>query len=113
MPKEAISKGVIVHVHDKGWMDENGWKIQVEKVWSKCPGGLLEKPALLVLDQFRVHTTEATKKRFKEEKTHLAVIPGGAYQPVACNLWTFPSTSHLTFSREKTGTNGWLLEITI
>ena len=69
MPNEAISRGVIVHVHDKGWMDENGWKIQVEKVWSKCPGGLLKKPALLVLDQFREHITEATKKRFKEEKT--------------------------------------------
>ena len=68
MPKEAISKGVIVHVHDKGWMDENGWKIQVEKVWSKCPGGLLKKPALLVLDHFRACITEATKKRFKEEK---------------------------------------------
>ncbi|KAF6130981.1 hypothetical protein HJG60_007905 [Phyllostomus discolor] len=39
--KEAISRGVIVHVHDKGWMDENGIKIWIEKVWSKCPGGLL------------------------------------------------------------------------
>ena len=64
-------------VHDKGWMDKNGMKIWIEKVWSKCPGGLLKKPALLVLDQFREHITEATKKRFKEEKTHLAVIPGG------------------------------------
>ena len=45
-------------------------------MWSRHPGGLLEKPALLVLDQFRAHTTEATKKGFKEEKTHLAIIPG-------------------------------------
>ena len=30
-----------------------------------------------MLDQFRAHITEATKKRFKEEKTHLAIIPGG------------------------------------
>ena len=44
-------------------------KIRIEKVWSKRPGGLLEKPALLLLDQFRAHITEATKKRFKEEKT--------------------------------------------
>ncbi|XP_030066606.1 pogo transposable element with KRAB domain [Microcaecilia unicolor] len=77
MLKEAIPRGVIVHVHDKGWMDENGMKIWIEKVWSKRPGGLLKKPALLVLDQFRAHITEATKKRFKEEKTHLAIIPGG------------------------------------
>ncbi|KAF6114623.1 hypothetical protein HJG60_010587 [Phyllostomus discolor] len=62
MPKEAIPRGVIVHVHDKGWMDENGMKTRMEKVWSKCPGGLLKKPALLVLDQFRTRITEATKK---------------------------------------------------
>ena len=83
MPNEAISRGVIVRVHDKGWMDENGMKIRMEKVWSRRPGGLLKKPALLVLDQFRAHITEATEKRFKEEKTHLAIILGGAYQPVA------------------------------
>ena len=45
-------------------------------MWSRRPGGLLEKPALLVLDQLRAHTTEATKKGFKEEKTHLAIISG-------------------------------------
>ncbi|CAJ0949590.1 unnamed protein product [Ranitomeya imitator] len=83
MPKETIPKGVIVHVHDKGWMDENGMKIWIEKVWSKRPGELLKKTALLVLDQFRAHITEATKRRFKEEKTHIAVIPWGAYQSVA------------------------------
>ena len=42
MPKEAIPRGVIVHVHDKGWMDENGMKIQIEKVRSRCPAGLLK-----------------------------------------------------------------------
>ena len=77
MPNEAIPRGVIAHVHDKGWMDENGMKIRIEKVWSKRPGGLLEKPALLLLDQFRARITEATKKGFKEAKTHLAIIPRG------------------------------------
>ena len=83
MPEKAIPRGVTVRVHDQGWMDENGMKIRMEKVWSRRPGGLLKKPALLVLDQFRAHITEATKKRFKEEKIYLAVIPGGAYQPVS------------------------------
>ena len=32
MPEKAIPRGVIVHVYDKGWMDENGMKIQIEKV---------------------------------------------------------------------------------
>ena len=77
MPKEAIPRGLIIHVHDEGWMDENGMKIRIEKVWPKRPGGILKKPALLELDQFRAHITETTKKRFKEEKTHLAIIPGG------------------------------------
>ena len=58
-------------------MDENDMKVRIEKVWSKRPGGPLKKPALLQLDQFRAHITEAAKKRFKEEKTHLAVISGG------------------------------------
>ena len=62
MPNEAILRGVIVHVHDKGWMDKNGMKIWIEKVWSRRPAGLLRKPALLVLDQFRAHITEAAKK---------------------------------------------------
>ncbi|KAM3915673.1 pogo transposable element with KRAB domain [Leptodactylus fuscus] len=77
MPKEVIPRGVIVHVHEKGWMDEGGMKIWIEKVWSKRPGGLLKKPALLVLDQFRAHISDNTKKIFKLAKTHLAVIPGG------------------------------------
>ncbi|XP_069593726.1 bromodomain testis-specific protein [Ranitomeya imitator] len=77
MPKEAIPRGVVVHVHEKGWMDENGMRLWVDKVWSKRPGGLLKKTALLVLDQFRAHISENTKKVFKEVKTHLAVIPGG------------------------------------
>ena len=46
MPNEAVPRGVIVCVHDKGWMDKNGMKIWIEKVWSKCPGRLLKKPAL-------------------------------------------------------------------
>uniref|UniRef100_A0A803K4M5 HTH CENPB-type domain-containing protein n=1 Tax=Xenopus tropicalis TaxID=8364 RepID=A0A803K4M5_XENTR len=74
-PKEAIPRGVVVHVHDKGWMDEKGMRLWIEKVWSKHPGGLLKKPSLLVLDQFRAHITDTTKKNFREVKTHLAVIP--------------------------------------
>ena len=66
-----------MHVHDKRWMDENGMTLWIDKVWSKRPGGLLKKSSLLVLDQFRAHITETTKKNFKEVKTQIAVIPGG------------------------------------
>nr|AHN53440.1 DDE superfamily endonuclease [Nuttalliella namaqua] len=77
LPKEKIPRGVVVHIHDKGWMDENGMRLWIDKVWSKRPGGLLKKSSLLVLDQFRAHITETTKKNFKEVKTQIAVIPGG------------------------------------
>ncbi|KAF7251286.1 Pogo transposable element with KRAB domain, partial [Varanus komodoensis] len=30
-PKEVIPRGVVVHVHEKGWMDENGMRVWVEK----------------------------------------------------------------------------------
>ena len=77
MPKDKIPAGVLVHVHPKGWMDEAGVQLWLEKVWSQRPGGLLKKPALLVWDQFRAHTTEATKKKLQQLKTKQAVIPGG------------------------------------
>ena len=33
-PKQEISSGFIVHVHEKGWMNEEGMKIWFNKVWS-------------------------------------------------------------------------------
>ena len=100
MPEEAIPRGVIVQFITKdGWMDENDMKIRIEKMWSKRPGGPLKKPALLQLDQFRAHITEATKKRFKEEKTLLAIIPGGVtsqLQPLNVSIKPFT-----VFTREE------------
>jgi len=77
LPKEELPNGVIVHVQPKGWMDEDGMKVWMEKVWEKRPGGLLKKQSLLVLDQFKAHITEKTKKRLENYNTKIAVIPGG------------------------------------
>ena len=52
-------------------------KLWLEKVWSKCPGGLLRKPSLLVCEQFKAHVTESTKRFATKLKMHLTVIPGG------------------------------------
>jgi len=60
-----------------GWMDGEGLKLWLEKVWSKCPGVLLKKPSLLVCDQFKAHVTESTKRLATKLEMHLAVIPGG------------------------------------
>jgi len=56
-------------------MDGEGKKLWLEKVWSKCPGGLLKKkPSLLVCDQFKAHVTESIKRLATKLKTHLAVM---------------------------------------
>jgi len=77
LPKDVIPHGIYIHVHFKGWKDGEGMKLWLEKVWSKCPGGLLKRPSLLVCDQFKAHVTESTKRLATKLKTHLAVIPGG------------------------------------
>ena len=77
LPKDVIPHGIYVHVHSTGWMDGEGMKLWLDKVWSKRPGGLLKKPPLLVCDQFKAHVTDSTKRLATKLKTHLAVIPGG------------------------------------
>ncbi|KAJ7345310.1 hypothetical protein JRQ81_001260 [Phrynocephalus forsythii] len=77
LPKEKIPSGIQVHVHPQGWMDEQGMKLWIRNVWEKRPGALLKKPSLLVLDSFRSHLTEPTKREFQMCKTEIAVIPGG------------------------------------
>ena len=42
-PKEKFPPGVVVHHHPKGWMDADGMKLWIQKVWSLWPGGLLKK----------------------------------------------------------------------
>lgn len=63
MPKENIPSGIVVHVHKKGWMDENGMKLWIDKIWQNRPGGLLKKKACLVYDMFKTHLMESIKKK--------------------------------------------------
>ena len=53
-PSEILP-GVVAHVHDKGWTDEAGMKLWINRVWERRKGGLLKKSSLLVLDQFSSH----------------------------------------------------------
>jgi len=76
-PKDVISHGIYIHVHSKGWMDGEGMKLWLEKVWYERPCGLLKKPSLLVCSQLKAHVTESTKRLTIKLKTHLTVIPGG------------------------------------
>ena len=76
LPKDVIPHGIYVHVHSKGWMDGEGMKLWLEKVWSKHPGGLLKKPSLWVCDLFKAHVTESTKG-WPLNWRRITVIPSG------------------------------------
>jgi hypothetical protein len=47
-PRDKIPQRIFIHIHAKGWMDENIMKLWLEEVWSIHSGGLLKKQALLV-----------------------------------------------------------------
>ena len=72
--------GVRVHCHPKGWMDQSGmklWveKLWVEKVWRSRPGGLLRKKSLLIWDSFQAHRVDSVKRAERQTNTDIAVIP--------------------------------------
>ena len=79
MPKDAVPPDVIVHVHPKGWMDAAGMHMWLDKVWCARQGGRGSTPvrSCLVFDAFRAHLVENFKRRARETRTDLAVIPGG------------------------------------
>ena len=77
MPKFKFPKGVVVHVHPKGWMDEAGCVLWLEKVWGNRPGGIRNKKSLLVWDHFSAHLTQKVSSKVRALNTNIAVIPGG------------------------------------
>ena len=78
LPKNMkFPKGIIVRVHPKGWFDDAITKDWIRSVWRKRNGGLMKKKSLLVLDAFRCHRDENTKKMLNDSNTDLAIIPGG------------------------------------
>ena len=62
MPNEKFPKGILVHVHPKGWMDEDGCNLWINKVWINCSGGLRKDKSLLVWDMFKTHMVDSVKK---------------------------------------------------
>ena len=52
IPKGEKPSGVLVHCHPKGWMDEEGIVLWLNKVWDRRPQVLLKKKSPLVWDQF-------------------------------------------------------------
>ena len=63
LPKGAkFPAGVLICSHVKGWMDEDGTKEWLHKVWNKRPGALLKQRSLLVWDMFRMHVMDSMKR---------------------------------------------------
>ena len=75
--KVANKHRVVIAAQENGWMDAEGMKTWIEKVWCSRRGGLGRRSSLLVCDMFEVHVTESVKTALTRENTNLAVIPGG------------------------------------
>lgn len=89
MPKDEIPPGFLVHVQEKGWMEENGMQLWIKKVWERHPGGLTKNKACLVYGMFKAHLVEPVNKRLKDINTDVAVIPDGLIsqlQPLSVSI---------------------------
>jgi hypothetical protein len=40
MTDVKIPQGIVVHIQEKGFMDESGMRLWLKKVWAKHPGDL-------------------------------------------------------------------------
>ena len=76
-PKEMFPLGIVVHHHPKGWMDVDGIKLWIQKVWRSQPGGMVGTRSLLVWDSFQVHLIDPVKRALHRNNTESTVIPGG------------------------------------
>ncbi|CAI7887372.1 unnamed protein product [Closterium sp. NIES-54] len=98
VPKVAIPAGVVVRAQEKGWMDESlvqDWITQVlvpfMKPLRETTGRRRE--ALVVLDSYRGHLTEAVGQTMRMFRLSRAVIPGGAHR--LFSRWIYRSTVRL------------------
>ena len=65
VPKVANRHGVVIAAQEKGWMDTEGMKTWVQKVWCAPRGGLGRRRSLLVYDAFEAHVTESVKAAYE------------------------------------------------
>ena len=65
LPKDVISHEIYVHVRSKGWLDGEGMKLWLQKVWSKHPGGFLKKAIFI-----GVRSVQGTCNRINKKACH-------------------------------------------
>ena len=72
--KDIRSKGCVVRVQEKAWVDESlmlDWTKNCFRTRTK------RQPSLLVMDSFRCHFTDKVKKEVRKAGGTTAIIPGG------------------------------------
>jgi len=65
LPKDVIPRAIYVHVHSKGWMDGEGMKLWLEKVWSKVSRWSSYKTIFI-----RVRSVQDTCNRMNKKVCH-------------------------------------------
>ena len=93
------SKSIITY-QEKAWMDETRMKEWIGKVWAAYTK---KKPALLILDSFSAHLTDAVQELFRRYNTTVIVIPGrctSVLQPLDVSI-NKPFKQHLKRSWEQ------------
>ena len=61
IPKVKFPPGIFVHVHENGWIDEEGIALWLKNVWDKHEKSE-KSQSLLVWDMFRLLKPRAIKK---------------------------------------------------
>jgi len=76
VPRISFPSNVFVRANPSGWMNEIEMVWWIENVWTmRSP---FSKPqSLLVMDSFSAHITDSAKQHLIEQKTNMAIIPGG------------------------------------
>ncbi|XP_014827083.1 PREDICTED: uncharacterized protein LOC106906352 isoform X2 [Poecilia mexicana] len=78
MPKDQLSKDIVVKVNQRGRLSEYLMKEWLTECYGKRSGGFFRrKKALLVLNSMRAHITDSVKAAIKRTSSIPAVIPRG------------------------------------
>ena len=80
IPEGDFPKGVIIEANEKGWMNQDMFKVWLNKVWNNRKSAFFSKPkSLLIFDAAPSHRTDGVKDFIKKyiPKCEVAVIPGG------------------------------------
>ena len=72
----------------KGWPDEGGMKLWIDKIWHRRPGGLLKKIFMFQNSHDGIHNLN----------TDVAIVPGG----LTCQLQPLDVSIKQTFQRSVT-----------